>query len=205
VLVISEEEVESLLDVDRLVDVLARAMADLSGGRASAPSRTAVSVPGERGFLGCMPAYLPAPETLAAKLVSVFPGNRTRPTHQALVCCLDPRSGEPLAVMGGTYLTAARTAAGSVLAARLLARHDAGVVAVIGTGVQARAHARAFRGRGQILVAGRDRRKAEALVDDLAASGVAATATRSIEEAVRWPGSSASPPTPIALSSGGTG
>jgi ornithine cyclodeaminase len=187
-LVLSAAEVAALLDLDELVDALAEAMADLSAGRASMPARVAAVVADRRAFLGAMPAFLPSTGALTTKLVSVFPENRDRATHQALICCFDPRDGTPLAVMDGTYVTAARTAAGSALATRLLARPDAGVVSVIGTGVQARAHARALirlPGVRRVRVAGRDQVRVRALAQELDASGIPAEAAASMEEAVR--------------------
>lgn len=187
-LILSRTEVESLLDLDRLLDALAAAMVDLSGGRASVPSRVAATVADRRAILAAMPAFLPSSAALTAKLVSLFPENTDRPTHQAIICCFDPANGAPLAVMDGTYVTAARTAAGSALATRLLARDGARVVSVIGTGVQARSHARAaarLPGVQVVQVAGRDHDKAMALVDDLRESGIAATALPSFEDAVR--------------------
>lgn len=176
-------EVERLLDIDRLVDAVAEAMADLSAGRASVPERVAAVVEGKDAFLGAMPAYLPGRATLAAKLVSVFPHNRDLPSHNALVCVFDPDTGVPRAVMDGGYLTAVRTAAGSRLSVRLLARQDARVLTVIGTGVQARSHLAAMsreREWGEVRVAGRDRGRAQAVAAEF--GGVAC---ESFEEAVR--------------------
>jgi alanine dehydrogenase len=187
-LILSRTEVESLLDLDRLVDALAVAMVDLSRGRASAPPRVAAAVADRHAMLAAMPAYLPSSGALATKLVSVFPENADRPTHQAIICCFEPASGAPVAIMDGTHVTAARTAAGSMLATRLLARQGAGVVSVIGTGVQAQSHARAaarLPGVRVVQIAGRDHSRAKALVDDLLETGTAATALPSIEDAVR--------------------
>jgi alanine dehydrogenase len=187
-LILSRTEVESLLDLDRLVDALAAAMVDLSRSRAAAPPRVAVWTGDRHAMLAAMPAYLPSFGALTTKLVGVFPENTDRPTHQAIISCFDPANGAPLAVMDGTYVTAARTAAGSMLATRLLAGEGAGVVSVIGTGVQAHSHARAVArlpGVQVVQIAGRDRARAKALVDDLVEAGTAATALRSIEDAVR--------------------
>ncbi len=187
-LVLSGAEVVSLLDLDALADAVQAAMAELSAGRASVPPRVAALVPGRDAMLAAMPAYLPGAGALAAKLVSLFPRNQDRPTHHALVCCFDPATGVPAAVIDGTYLTAARTAAGSAVATRLLARPGASRVAVIGTGVQARAHARAMArlpGVQAVLIAGRDPAKARALADELSAAGVPAQAASSAEDAVR--------------------
>jgi ornithine cyclodeaminase/alanine dehydrogenase-like protein (mu-crystallin family) len=155
-LVLTRADVEELLDLDELLDALARAHEELSEGKASLPPRVAAFV-AEAGLLGAMPGYLPS-AGLGCKLVSLFPHNTERPTHQAAILLFDPANGTPVALMDGTYITAMRTAAAAALAARLLARDDARVLAVVGTGVQSRAaqemfpRARAFT---EIRVAGR--------------------------------------------------
>jgi alanine dehydrogenase len=187
VLVLSRLDVETLLDLDELVDAVADAMVDLSAWRASMPPRGAAHVPEHDGMLAVMPAFLPSARALTTKLVSLFPHNGDRPTHQALICCFDPTNGTPIAMMDGAYITAMRTAAGSALATRYLARPDARVLSIVGTGVQARSHATLLARRpgiDTVLVAGRDRAKAEALADELAGSGIAAEAAESIEAAV---------------------
>src|SRR5207245_6853508 len=105
-----------------------------------------------------LPACLRA-AGLAVKRVPLSPRNGDRHTHQAASMVFDPANGTPLALMDGTYITATRTAAASALATRLLAREDARVLAVLGTGVQARSHARALarvRDFAEVRVAGRD-------------------------------------------------
>lgn len=138
-LVLGRAEVERLLDLDELVDALAAAFAELSAGRASVPPRGAARTPD--GLLAAMPGYLPS-AGLAAKLVAVFPGNHDRglPSHLALIAVFDEETGRPLALMDGTHITAARTAAGSALSTRLLARPEAAVLAILGAGVQGQAH-----------------------------------------------------------------
>jgi alanine dehydrogenase len=181
-LVLSQADVRTLLDLDLLVDALADAHAELTAGRASMPPRIAALVEQREGLLGVMPSYLPS-AGLACKLVTLFPHNTDRETHQALICVFDPDNGTPLALMDGTYITAARTAAGSALATRLLAREDARVLAVLGTGVQARTHARAIprvRPIEEIRVAGRHRARAEAF-----ASEIGGIAVDSYAEAMR--------------------
>ena len=159
-LLLDRRQVESLLDMDALIAALAPAMQDLSAGRASMPPRVAALVEG-KGLLGVMPAYLSASHTLACKLVNVFPGNATLklPTHQAVVMLFDADTGSPKAMLDGTSITALRTAAGSALATKILAREDASVLLVIGTGVQAHTHALAVsrvRKIKEFRVAGRD-------------------------------------------------
>jgi len=184
VIFLSEAEVRELLDLDQLVDALADAHRDLSAGEASMPPRIAAMVQERQGLLGVMPAYLPS-AGLACKLVTLFPQNTDRHTHQAVIVVFDPENGAPLALMDGTYITATRTAAGSALATRLLAREDAEVLALLGTGVQAHSHARALprvREFTEIRVACRDREKAEALAHEI---GPHARAVSSYEEAIR--------------------
>jgi len=165
-LVLSRADVEGVLDLDRLRLAVARAMADLSAGRVSMPSRIAALVPERDGLLAAMPAYLPSSGALATKLVSLFPRNTDRPTHQAVIVVFDADSGSPVALMDGEAITAARTAAGSALSTELLARKDAKSLVIIGSGVQAHAHLRAVSRVRQfetIAVAARHPEKAEAL------------------------------------------
>jgi alanine dehydrogenase len=169
VLVLSRVDVEGLIDLDRLRETVAGAMADLSAGRVSMPARIAALVPERDALLAAMPAYLPSSGALATKLVSLFPRNTDRPTHQAVIVVFDANNGSPVALMDGEAITAARTAAGSALATDLLARRDARVLAVIGTGVQARAHLRAVprvREFREVRIAGRHGDKAMALLKE---------------------------------------
>jgi ornithine cyclodeaminase/alanine dehydrogenase-like protein (mu-crystallin family) len=187
-LVLSAAQVAALLDLDRLVDALAAAMDDFSHGRTSMPPRVAAMVDDRDAMLAVMPAFLPSANALTTKLVSLFPQNTAVPTHQAVICCFDPETGTPLALLDGEYITAARTAAGSALATRLLARPDAAVVSIIGTGVQARSHAYALSrlpGIAVIQVTGRDPSRAAALADELHGAGIPASAAASVEDAVR--------------------
>jgi alanine dehydrogenase len=184
VIFLTEAEVRELLDLDQLVDALAAAHRDLSAGEASMPPRIAALVQERQGLLGVMPAYLPS-AGLACKLVTLFPQNTDRHTHQAVIAVFDPENGTPLALMDGRYITATRTAAGSALATRLLAREDAEVLALLGTGVQAHSHARALqriRRFTEIRIAGRNRAKAEAFAGEI---GAQARAVSSYEEAIR--------------------
>lgn len=169
-LVLTKHEVESLIDPDGLRAAVASAMADLSAGRASMPTRIAAMVAERDALLAAMPAYLPSAHALTTKLVSLFPRNTDRPTHQAVIVAFDPDSGTPAALMDGEAITAARTAAASALATDLLARRDAETLVVIGTGVQARAHLRAVprvRSFRSIHIAARDLEKAKALAQEL--------------------------------------
>ena len=179
-IVLGREDVSGLLEPDALIEAVASALVDLSAGRASVPPRIAAFTP--EGLLGAMVGYAPSLDVLAAKLVSVFPRNISVPTHQAVIVVFDPHSGTPVALMDGEEITAQRTAAASALAARLLARPDASTLAIVGTGVQARSHARYLarvRGFSTVLVAGRDPAKAAQLAAEIGGRPAG------IEEAVR--------------------
>lgn len=190
-LLLSRREVEELLDVDALIDALEPAMVDLSAGRASVPHRIGALVEDRDGLLAAMPGYTPSAGALATKLVTLFPRNADTelPTHQAVIAVFDPDTGRPAALLDGTAITAIRTGAGSALATRLLARETAATLAILGTGVQARSHARAVtrvRGVEDLRVAGRDRAKADALAEELSAElDVDVRACDSYEEACK--------------------
>jgi ornithine cyclodeaminase len=150
--------------MDALIDALIPARKDLSSGRASSPDRVAARVPERDGYLAAMPGFVPSAGALTSKLVLVFPGNAELglPTHQALILLFDPETGEPTALLDGTAITAARTAA-----CQTRSGSDATVPAILGTGVQARSHACAIckvRPIREVRVAGRDPAKAAALV-----------------------------------------
>lgn len=182
-LLLSQADVERLLDPAAMLDVLAQGFADLSSGNVVAPGRNGVETAG--GFLLAMPGWVPG-SPIGVKLVAAFHGNPALglPGHQALIALFDPDTGTPLVVMDGTHVTALRTAGGAALTTRLLARPDSPVLAVIGGGVQAVSHAHLLplvRDIAEIRVWARDKQGAErvAAVDERCR--VAATA----EEAVR--------------------
>jgi alanine dehydrogenase len=188
VLVLDKTEVESLLDPDALRAAVGAALADLSAGRASMPTRIAALVAERDGLLAAMPAYLPSAGALTTKLVSLFPRNTDRPTHQAVIVAFDPLTGTPAALMDGEAITAARTAAGSALATDLLARKDAATLAVLGAGVQARAHLRALtrvRRFREIVIGARDTTKAAALAREIAAETGLPVRAASFADAMR--------------------
>lgn len=177
-------DVERLLDIDAMLEALAKALVIFSSGITSVPPRTAARVP-DLGLLGAMAGYLPG-VALEIKLVSVFPGNHARgiPSHQGLIALFGEDDGRPLAVMDGTYITAIRTGGTAAVAAKALARDDARVLAILGAGVQGGSHLETFtrvRDFEEIRVASRDGAKASAL----AARHPKARVASSFEEAVR--------------------
>ena len=134
------------------------------------PPRVAAEVAG--GILAAMPGSVPAIGALGAKLVTVFPANADRPTHQAVVVLFDPATGTPTALLDGTLITSARTAAASRGRDPSSRAPDSEVMALLGTGVQARAHAltvpRVCPALREIRVTGRDRDGAEVFARTLA-------------------------------------
>ncbi len=138
-LVLSQENVRSLVPMSRAIELMAIAFTDLSAGRALSPLRTALEVIPGSGTTLVMPAYVPSAAALGLKVVSVFTGNPERglPTITSLVCLLDDATGQPVAIMDGMYLTALRTGAVAGAASDLLARSDSRVLTVIGAGAQA--------------------------------------------------------------------
>jgi alanine dehydrogenase len=141
-MILDEAAVRRLLDMEELIPAMERALADLSSGRVVQPVRTMVPVAEHGGFLGVMPAYAGA---LGVKLVTLYPENRGLPTHHAVIQLFRPETGEPLVMMDGRLITEERTAAVSAVATRLLARPEAAVLALIGSGAQARSHLKALR------------------------------------------------------------
>jgi ornithine cyclodeaminase/alanine dehydrogenase-like protein (mu-crystallin family) len=139
--ILSRSEVESVLDPEALLEAVAEGFVALSSGAVEAPPRQAVAADG--GSVLTMSGRR-AGSPVAVKLVGVFPANVALglEPHPAVICLFDASTGRPLALMDGEAITGLRTAAGSALSVRALAREDARVLAVVGSGVQARAHLR---------------------------------------------------------------
>lgn len=147
VLVLSEHDVEELLTMEECIGVMEEALAALARGEVHNPLRQAIRAPGAPGLLGLMPAWRNSGiPYYALKEVCVFPENPKRglDTHLGAVILHSGETGQPLAFMNASAITAIRTAAVSAVATKLLARDDAAVLAILGTGVQAKAHLRAI-------------------------------------------------------------
>src|SRR5947209_1156001 len=143
ILVLNQEEIERLLPMQECISVMADALAALARGEMYQPLRMIVRPPDASGLMGLMPAYRSGENpVLALKTICVFPENpsKGKDAHQGSVTLFDGETGEPLALLNASAITAIRTAAVSGVATRLLAREDAHVLAIIGAGVQARTH-----------------------------------------------------------------
>jgi alanine dehydrogenase len=144
---LTERDVRAVLSMPDLIDAMARALAAYSSGGAAQPVRTTIEVNADPSFFAVMPAALAAPAAVGAKLVTVYPGNHAKhlPSHLASIVLLDPATGALVALLDGRYITEARTAAVSAVSVKHLARPDATILAIIGSGVQARSHLDAIR------------------------------------------------------------
>ena len=144
---LDEGEVRARLKMPELIDAMEKALVEFSAGRVQQPVRTVMGFGSEHALFGLMPSYVPSLPALGAKLVTVCPANagRALDTHQALIVMLDPKTGVAEAILDGRYITEVRTAAVSAVSARLLARKDAKVLGILGSGVQARSHLEALR------------------------------------------------------------
>jgi thiomorpholine-carboxylate dehydrogenase len=142
-MMLEEDAVRRLLRMRDLISAMSRALADLSAGKVVQPVRLMLPITAHQGFFATMPAWTGG--ALGAKLVTFFPSNEGIPTHHALIILFRPETGEPLATMDGRLITEMRTAAVSAVATRHLAREDASVLAILGSGVQAGSHLEALR------------------------------------------------------------
>jgi ornithine cyclodeaminase/alanine dehydrogenase-like protein (mu-crystallin family) len=144
-LFLNEEQVRQRLQMADLIPAMEKALIDFSSGKVTQPLRSVITVDPPGGFYGMMPAL--TPEGLGLKIVTFYPKNVERglPTHMATIFLVDPQTGTPLAIMDGRLITEMRTAAVSAAATKLLASPDAKVLAILGSGVQARSHVEALR------------------------------------------------------------
>ena len=144
-LFLEEEQVRKHLRMADLIPTMEKALTDFSAGKVTQPVRQVISVDPPGGFYGMMPAL--TPDGLGQKIVTFYPPNAEKgiPTHMALIVLNNPRTGAPLAVMDGRLITEMRTAAVSAAATKLLAPPEAKVLAILGSGVQARSHVEALR------------------------------------------------------------
>jgi alanine dehydrogenase len=140
---LDEAAVNRLLRMEDVIPAMERALADFSSGEVVQPVRTILPVADHGGFFALMPAY--AGGALGAKLVTFYPQNQDVPTHHATILLFKPETGEPLVSMDGRLITEVRTAAVSAVATKYLAQPDASVLALIGSGVQARSHLEALK------------------------------------------------------------
>ena len=151
VLIANQQQVTELLPMAECIEVMADALTMLAAGEAILPLRTMLALPqdtpgGRPNVMGLMPAYLGGIHAMGVKVIAAFPTNygTEYDSHQGVVLLFDAEHGLLRAIVDGTAVTAIRTAAVSGLATRVLARPDAGDLAIIGAGTQARTHLEAM-------------------------------------------------------------
>jgi ornithine cyclodeaminase len=191
VLIVNQSEVPRLLPVRECIDVMARAFAALSRGEATMPLRQVLWLADKSGALGLMPAHLSGLGAVGLKAVTFFPRNEGTDidSHQGAVLLFETGRGRLLAILDATSLTAVRTAAVSGLATRILAKEDAGDLAMIGSGVEARTHLEAMmavRKLRRVRVASQSFARARAYAErEGSRLGVAIEPCGTVEDAVR--------------------
>ena len=190
VLIVNQSEVPRLLPMKECVDVMARAFAALARGEAEMPLRQILWLNEKTGALGLMPAHLIAQAAIGLKAVTFFPRNEGTDldSHQGAVLLFEAGRGRLLAVIDATSVTSVRTAAVSGLATRLLAKPEAGDLALVGSGVEARTHLEAMktvRTLRRVRVASKTFERAKNFAErEGKRHGIAITPCASVEEAV---------------------
>jgi thiomorpholine-carboxylate dehydrogenase len=171
-LFVNEDRVREMLSNDDLIPAIRRALMDFSVGRVVQPVRSVMSVVEHAGWFAVMPAVYG--DVTGAKMVTFYPGNAAlgKHTHMAVIQLFRSDTGEPLAVMDGRLITEMRTAAVSAVAIDQLARRDAKVLGILGSGVQARSHVQALsrvRGFEEIRVWSRTEANARRFAEEVGA------------------------------------
>jgi ornithine cyclodeaminase len=194
VLVLSHDDVVAALPPRACAGSMAAVLAARARGETYMPLRSIMAAPGAAGVMGLMPSWRGAQQdsgaVFALKAICVIPGNPARglDAHQGTVTLFDGETGVPTAILDASAVTAIRTAAVTAVATGLLARADARILAILGAGVQGRAHLQALaplRGFEQVRVYAPTRAHAQALADEASLAGAAVRVAGSAEEAVR--------------------
>ena len=140
-LLLTEKEVKQLLSIDEVMEAVESAFEEKGLKRVQMPAKLYIFYEKYEGDLRVMPSYLEKKDISAVKVVNVHPNNPSKyglPTVMATIILVDPKNGAPLALMGGTWITAMRTGAAGGVAAKYLARKDSKIIGLVGAGVQAR-------------------------------------------------------------------
>src|SRR6187431_1321165 len=173
ILVLDNRQIRELLPMTECIELMADALAALARGEVYQPLRTIIRPPEARGLLGLMPAFRAGEQgAFGMKAICVFPENpaKGKDAHQGAVMLFSRETGEMLALMNASPITAVRTAAVSAVATRLLAREDASQLAIIGAGVEARTHLAALslvRAIARTRVTSRTRESADKFVEEM--------------------------------------
>ncbi len=188
--ILTGDDVRALLPMTECMEVVEESLRVLARGEAMNPLRSALWFPDKTGLLGVMPGWLAFPRGAGIKVITVMPGNHGTPydSHQGVVLLFEPEHGRPAAMIDASSVTAIRTAAASGVATRALAREDARILALIGTGVEATTHLEAMlavRAFTEVRAFGRSADRARAFAERArGAHGVPVRVAGSAREAV---------------------
>jgi ornithine cyclodeaminase len=189
VLVLSQQDVYDTLGPAECERAMAEVLVARARGEAYEPLRSIMAAPEAPGFMGLMPAHRPGdPGSFSLKAICVIPANPQQglDAHQGTVTLFDGAIGVPTAILNASAVTEIRTAAVSAVATRSLARADSRVLAILGAGVQGRAHLRAFeelRTWQEIRIYSPTTEHAQAVAADHPLAAVAASAREAVEGA----------------------
>jgi len=174
ILLLSEKDVTPLLSISEVMEAVESAFKEKALGRVQMPAKPYLFYKKYNGDLRTMPSYLEKLDISAVKIVNVHPDNSRKynlPTVIATIVLIDPRNGAPLAIMGGTHITAMRTGAAGGIAAKYLARKDSRVVGLVGAGTQAKTQLMAllsiYDRLEEVRVWSRTEKTREAYVDEM--------------------------------------
>lgn len=170
---VNKEKIAQLLPMSECISVMEKAFLSLASGKSAQPLRSLMWLPDKKGLLGMMPGYSSSLDIMGIKVISVFYDNRelNLPSHQGVVILFDAKQGEPLMMFDANEITAIRTAAASGLATRVLARENSELLAIIGSGEQAKRHIEAImlvRKIKQINIWSRQEKNANGLAEEIA-------------------------------------
>ena len=173
-LFVNKEKISSLLPMEECIEVMEKMFRSLAAGECLQPLRNIMRLPDGSGVLGMMPGHAAKLDVMGIKVITVFHTNSESglPSHQGIVILFDAKNGQPLMLFDALEITAIRTAAASAVATKLLSRENSSILAIIGSGEQAKRHIEAMlmvRNIKQINVWGRSEKNAKHLVNELSA------------------------------------
>src|SRR6188768_47760 len=173
-LFVNKEKIASLLPMEECIEVMEKMFRSLAAGECLQPLRNIMRLPDGSGVLGMMPGHVAKLDVMGIKVITVFHTNKEAgfPSHQGIVILFDAKNGQPLMLFDALEITAIRTAAASAVATKLLSREKSSILAIIGSGEQAKRHIEAMlivRNIQQINLWSRNENNARHLVNELSA------------------------------------
>ena len=138
-ILLSRKDLKELITMSDAIQAVEEGFRQYAKGQCDVPVRKEMRIDENQGMFLFMPAFMKSDNAFGTKIVSVFANNPKRglSTIQGVYMLNDPTTGELLALMDGIFLTAVRTGATSAVATKYLARRDAAILAIIGSGGQA--------------------------------------------------------------------